>query len=105
MGKPLRVVFVEDSENDALLLARELSTSGFDLHSQRVDSAASLNAALDSGDWDLILSDHSMPGFSGLEALEIVRARGADLPFHLRLRHHGRSHRRRRPPAAARKTI
>jgi two-component system cell cycle sensor histidine kinase/response regulator CckA len=81
MGKPLRVVFVEDSENDALLLARELSTSGFDLHSQRVDSAASLNAALDSGDWDLILSDHSMPGFSGLEALEIVRARGADLPF------------------------
>ena len=50
MGKPLRVVFVEDSENDALLLARELSTGGFDLHSQRVDSAASLNAALDSGD-------------------------------------------------------
>jgi len=81
MDKPLRAIFVEDSENDALLLARELSAGGFDLHSQRVDSAASLNAALDSSDWDLILSDHSMPGFSGLEALEIVRARRADLPF------------------------
>src|SRR5277367_1061549 len=81
MDKPLRAIFVEDSENDALLLARELSAGGFDLHSERVDSAASLNAALDSSDWDLILSDHSMPGFSGLEALEIVRARRADLPF------------------------
>ncbi len=81
MGKPLRVIFVEDSEEDALLLGRELSKGGFDLHCRRVHSAATLLAALETGEWDLVISDHSMPGFSGLEALEIVRARRADLPF------------------------
>src|SRR5271154_4997343 len=81
MTKPLRTIFVEDSEDDALLLGRELTGGGFAVDSRRVDSAASLNAALGSGEWDLVLSDHSMPGFSGLQALEIVRSRTPDLPF------------------------
>jgi len=81
MGKPLRAIFVEDSPEDGLLLARELRDGGFALSSERVDSAAGLRSALESGEWDLIVSDHSMPGFSGLDALRIVRERNADVPF------------------------
>jgi signal transduction histidine kinase len=81
MDKPLRAIFVEDCEEDGLLLARELSKGGFTLSSERVDSAAGLRGALERGEWDLIVSDHSMPGFSGLDALRIVRERNADVPF------------------------
>jgi len=81
MGKPLRAIFVEDSEPDASLLARELSSAGFDLQSERVDTAAALQSALENSEWDLVVSDHSMPSFSGLEALQIVRTLKADLPF------------------------
>jgi signal transduction histidine kinase len=81
MGKPLRVIFVEDSEDDCLLLARELSKGGFVLASQWVDSSAGLQNALDRGEWDLVVSDHTLPGFTGLEALRIVRERNAEIPF------------------------
>src|SRR5271156_5172100 len=81
MGKPLRAIFVEDSEPDASLLPRELSSAGFDLQSERVDTAAALQSALENSEWDLVVSDHSMPSFSGLEALQIVRTLKADLPF------------------------
>jgi two-component system, cell cycle sensor histidine kinase and response regulator CckA len=81
MTKPLRAIFVEDSEDESALLARELRKGDFDLHSQRVDTAEGLRSALQQEEWDLVVSDHSMPGFSGLEALEIVRARKDDLPF------------------------
>jgi PAS domain S-box-containing protein len=72
---------VEDSELDAGLLARELERSGFAPTWQRVENAADLKAALAGEPWDLVLSDYAMPGFTGLDALEIVRASGLDLPF------------------------
>jgi len=72
---------VEDSEADAELLARELKRAGFDVTWQRVQSAARLDQALEQGPWDLIVGDNSMPGFSGTEALSLVRARGLDIPF------------------------
>jgi two-component system cell cycle sensor histidine kinase/response regulator CckA len=81
MAKPLRAIFVEDSQDDADLLARELVKGGYQLISQRVDTAAGVLAALADGEWDLVVSDHSMPGFTGLQALEIVRSRKADVPF------------------------
>ena len=81
MGEPLRAIFVEDSEDDSLLLARELSKGGFTLTSERVDSATGLRTALERGEWDLVVSDHSMPDFTGLEALRIVRERNPDVPF------------------------
>jgi two-component system, cell cycle sensor histidine kinase and response regulator CckA len=77
----LRAIFVEDSEEDAVLLARELSKGDFDLRYNRVDSATGLQTLMESGEWDLVVSDHSMPGFSGLQALEIVRTFGTDVPF------------------------
>jgi two-component system cell cycle sensor histidine kinase/response regulator CckA len=81
MSKSLRAIFVEDSEDDSALLARELRKGDFDLHSRRVDTAEALRSALQQEEWDLVVSDHSMPGFTGLEALEIVRARKDEMPF------------------------
>src|SRR2546426_9547598 len=81
MQTPLRVLQVEDSEADAELLAHELKRAGLDVTWERVQSAGRLETALDRGRWDIIVGDNSMPGFSGSEALALVRARGLDIPF------------------------
>jgi PAS domain S-box-containing protein len=81
MGVALRVLIVEDSEDDVLLLVRTLRHSGYDLTYERVDTAAAMNAALDKQPWDIIIADYSMPEFSGLEALAVMNERGLDLPF------------------------
>jgi two-component system, NarL family, sensor histidine kinase UhpB len=82
MGMPLRVLLVEDSEDDALLLVRMLRRGGYDPAWERVDTPAAMEAALDGRSWDLIISDHSMPAFSSLAALGLLRRKGlVDLPF------------------------
>ena len=72
---------VDDSEDDALLISRALEKEDLTLSYKRVDNAADLSAALDAGPWDLIISDYSMPGFSGAEALEVCRKKAFDAPF------------------------
>src|SRR2546430_930914 len=81
MGKPLRVLMVEDSEDDALLVLRELRAAGYDLTHERVDTAAALEAALDRHPWDLVIGDYTMPHFSGTAALAMLRQRGLDVPY------------------------
>jgi PAS domain S-box-containing protein len=82
MGAPLRVLLVEDSEDDALLLLRVLRRGGFDPTWERVDTAAAMEAALDGRGWDLVISDHGMPAFDSSAALELLRRKGfVDLPF------------------------
>src|SRR5260370_9332272 len=81
MGVPLRVLIVEDSENDVLLLVRELKRGGYDVTYQRVDNAPGLNTVLGSREWDLIVTDYSMPNFNGIAALKMVREKGLDIPF------------------------
>ncbi|HLB81679.1 MAG TPA: response regulator [Gemmatimonadales bacterium] len=81
MGIPLRVLMVEDSEDDARLLARELRGAGYELTHERVDTAAALQAALDQHAWDLVIGDYSMPQFNGTAALAILRERGLDIPY------------------------
>src|SRR5215210_1135810 len=82
MGGPLRVLLVEDSEDDALLLIRSLRRGGYDPTWERVDTAAAMEAALDGRDWDLVISDHGMPEFSSSAALELLKRRDlVDLPF------------------------
>ncbi len=72
---------VEDSERDAALLLRELQKAGYIPVHKRVDTAADLNIALIDETWDIIISDHSMPSFSSLEALALMHSKGFDLPF------------------------
>jgi DNA-binding NtrC family response regulator/EAL domain-containing protein (putative c-di-GMP-specific phosphodiesterase class I) len=77
----LRVLIVEDSENDAALVVRELAREGDSITFSRVENADEMRAALVAGPWDVILSDWKLPGFSGLEALAIAQATGLDIPF------------------------
>jgi signal transduction histidine kinase len=81
VGIPLLVLMVEDSADDAELVALELRRGGYDARITRVDTKADTEEALASGRWDLVLSDYARPGFSGLAALELVKARGLDVPF------------------------
>lgn len=81
MTKLLKALIVEDNERDAILLKRELNRGGYELDSERVETAEALNAALDREAWDIVLSDYSMPRFSAPAALALVRQRGFDLPF------------------------
>lgn len=59
----------------------QLEQGGFDVHFQRVDSAQALTEALTSAQWDVIICDYVMPGFSGLKALQILKENGCDIPF------------------------
>ena len=79
--QPLRCLLVEDDENDALLVLRELRGCGAEVTWQRVETAAAMQAALDRQPWDAIIADYKMPHFSGLAALELLRASGRDVPF------------------------
>ena len=81
MPKPLRMLIVEDSESDAELLLRALRQAGYEPVHERVESARTLRAALGRQDWDLIISDYSLPGFNGLEALKMAREQERDTPF------------------------
>jgi two-component system cell cycle sensor histidine kinase/response regulator CckA len=81
MPKPLRALFVEDNENDALLVARALTRGGFEVSWERVETREGMAAALDRGPWDLIISDFRMPQFSASEAVALYRERGQDTPF------------------------
>ncbi|HEY2082034.1 MAG TPA: PAS domain S-box protein [Verrucomicrobiae bacterium] len=81
MFSHLHLLIIDDSEDDALLIARELEKQNFQLSYQRVEDAAGLNAALDARVWDLILSDYYMPGFTGAQALELCRQKAFDAPF------------------------
>ncbi len=79
--RTLRVLIVEDSEDDAALTVRELRRLGYSFAFERVQDEPNLQRALASGTWDIVLSDWSMPSFSALAALAIVRGQGLDLPF------------------------
>lgn len=81
MTTPLRVLIVEDSEDDAALALRELHRGGYEPVWERVDTPEAMRAALDRGPWDIVMSDHAMPRFSAPAALALMKERGLDVPF------------------------
>ena len=76
----VKVLIVEDNEDDALLLVRQLQQNGYTVQHHRVDTAPALDKALEQS-WDLVLADYSMPTMSGMDALAKVRSVNRDLPF------------------------
>ena len=80
LRKPLRVLLVEDSENDALLLLRELRRAGYEVDHERVQTPGGMQKALETS-WAVIISDYRMPRFSAMEALKMAKASGSDAPF------------------------
>ncbi|MBN2201060.1 response regulator [bacterium] len=81
MNGELRILLVEDSEDDAFLLKNALEKGGVRPTIQRVETAGAMQAALDSQEWDVVISDYFMPNFSGTDALAVLKAKGLDLPF------------------------
>ncbi|MEO5694382.1 MAG: response regulator, partial [Usitatibacter sp.] len=78
---PLRVLLIEDSEDDAAQELRQLKQGGYEVAHKRVESESDMRAALDDATWDIVISDYRMPRFSGLAALAVLRERDTDLPF------------------------
>jgi PAS domain S-box-containing protein len=81
VSKAVKVLVVEDSEDDAKLEMRMLRRGGFEPSYRRVQDLRSLAAAFGQERWDAVLSDFSLPGFTGVDALEVFRASGLDIPF------------------------
>ena len=77
----LRILQVEDSASDAKLVIHALERGCGPVLTERVEDAAAMRAALETGTWDAIISDWSMPKFSGIEALKLMKSMDIDLPF------------------------
>jgi PAS domain S-box-containing protein len=81
MTAALKLLVVEDSENDAELLLHAIVRAGYKPTARRVETAREVEEALTQDSWDMIISDYVLPQFSGLEALKIVQRKGLDIPF------------------------
>ncbi|MDB6121517.1 MAG: Multi-sensor signal transduction histidine kinase [Pedosphaera sp.] len=81
MDKPLRILILEDSEDDAVFVLRELRRAGYAPQSLRVDTEKDFLSGLSQQEWDVITADYSMPKFNALDALRLLQESGIDLPF------------------------
>jgi PAS domain S-box-containing protein len=79
--KPLRVLIVEDVDDDAVLIVRQLRRGGFDTSYERVETAADMRAAVARQEWDLVIADYTLPEFNAPAALRVLQDLGIDLPF------------------------
>jgi diguanylate cyclase (GGDEF)-like protein len=81
MNKSLRVLIIEDDENDALIVVRTIERNGYAVTCERVETADALKAALDGEPWDVVIADFTLPQLLGTEALAIVHKTSDFLPF------------------------
>src|SRR5919109_583327 len=81
MKPELRILIVEDSDDDTQLMIREIQRGGYAVDAERVQTREDMQAALARRSWDLVLSDYSMPRFNAMEALATLKASGLDIPF------------------------
>ena len=81
MRTPLRVLLIEDSEDDAALVLLELERGGFAPAAKRVETEEAMASALVREEWDVVISDHALPAFSAPAALAVLKDTGKDIPF------------------------
>jgi len=77
----MRILIVDDSEDDFQLISHELRRQHSDAATRRVDTEADMRCALRDQDWDLVISDHSMPCFDSVAALKVLHEGKHDIPF------------------------
>jgi len=77
----LKLLLVEDNDTDALLVVRQLKKEGFEVDHLQVKTREEMEAGLAQGGWDIVISDYSLPGFGGGEALELFQSKKPDIPF------------------------
>lgn len=80
MIRSIRVLIVEDNADDAYLAVRELEKAGYKVDSYRCDDSVVFMEKLSSERWDLVISDYSLPGFSGIHVLEMVKELTPETP-------------------------
>lgn len=81
LEEPIHALVVDDSEDDAYLLKAELGQRGVAMDYRRVDNELDMAAALSDDRWDLVISDHNMPGFDAFGAYDVLKRSGRDIPF------------------------
>jgi two-component system cell cycle sensor histidine kinase/response regulator CckA len=81
MSKTINVLVVEDSENDTQLLMEELRRNGYEPNHRRVQTSADMHNAIQQHKWDVVVSDYTMPQFSGSDALKVFTGLELDIPF------------------------
>src|SRR5699024_1046224 len=79
--QPLRILLVEDNPDDEVLVLREIRRGGYDVTHKRVETAAAMADALATEDWDIIISDFSLPSFNAPEAVQVLKSSGRDIPI------------------------
>jgi PAS domain S-box-containing protein len=81
MSIPIHILIIEDSEDDTLLVVRELKKNGYNPVFERVETFEAMNETITNREWDLIVADYSMPRFDALKALELKKEKKPDIPF------------------------
>jgi len=81
MVNDIKVLIIEDSKASVYYEVAQLKRSGFNVMYEQIENAEALRKALSNSKWDIILSDHEMPNFSSIEALQILNETGLDIPF------------------------
>lgn len=80
-GKSIRILVIEDSEDDLHLIIRELEKGGYKVSYLRVESHEAFRSALEQEPWDLVISDYTLPRFGGMAAFRMLQEQGLDIPF------------------------
>src|SRR5260370_35823602 len=81
MDKALRILALEDTATDLLMIDRELRKGGLAFHSKRVETREDFVRELEKNPPDVIVSDHGLPAFDGYSALAIAREKCPEVPF------------------------
>ena len=81
IDQSLRVLLVEDSDDDARLLIREIEKAGYRVSWRRVETEAGMRTALGGDGWDLVIADYNMPQFSAPAAIRLLKDAGSDVPL------------------------
>lgn len=81
MSKSIHILNIEDSVDDSELMLIEFEKAGYSPIWERVETPENMQKALEKNDWDIIISDYTMPHFSGPEALKLLQEYGRDIPF------------------------